>query len=455
MSIFISGRPLPSIAQLGRHSQHVLGFIDGGRAWLQWAIESRQNRYSFEDETSLLDAVQRGLHGCGMTWLPNVGLQVSPIKLLSLGFDDREVLRRQEQDEAHPAMAQQVQQVLARHRLLTATALASYRPFLAAIGVASAPLLQQLDFRDALRLHQLAAEQQGAGDAGESLAEAARFALQHACNPAEFVDYFRFYQHLHPTASSSERRLAYAGNALTAVLPVLFGCLEGIQLSRLPGPAEVSTAIETTLLAGRTMGYPRLSLAAQQMAALLGKDPDQAPDRERVGALALQHFRAAQAFVADHPVGHGQLGQDGASILFVVEASREQALVQVEDNVVNLLDYRRMLRFADSETVADARPALTASDDLNTAATSTPSGAPTMTFPIPPDDRTAVARAAGKSPMQIAQELADAAIAASEEGVRSAMEVLQRAVEEANEAVRRAEEQAEQAVKRANEASGP
>jgi Xaa-Pro aminopeptidase len=55
--------------------------------------------------------------------------------------------------------------------------------------------------------------------------------------------------------------------------------------------------------------------------------------------------------------------------------------------------------------------------------------------------------------MEIAQELADAAMAASEEGIRAAMKVSQRAVEAAAEAARRADEAAEQAVQRAAEAN--
>jgi len=84
---------------------------------------------------------------------------------------------------------------------------------------------------------------------------------------------------------------------------------------------------------------------------------------------------------------------------------------------------------------------------------SSPAGAPTMTFPTPLPGKPTPAHPAGRTPMEIAQELADAAMAASEEGIRAAMKVSQRAAEAAAEAARRADEAAEQAVQRAAEAN--
>lgn len=59
-----------------------------------------------------------------------------------------------------------------------------------------------------------------------------------------------------------------------------------------------------------------------------------------------------------------------------------------------------------------------------------------------------------KTPMEIAQELADAAMAASEEGIRAAMAASQRAIEAANEAAQQADAAAEAAVRRATEVNG-
>ncbi|MGF6416816.1 hypothetical protein ABH900_000277 [Stenotrophomonas sp. AN71] len=79
-----------------------------------------------------------------------------------------------------------------------------------------------------------------------------------------------------------------------------------------------------------------------------------------------------------------------------------------------------------------------------------PEGVPEMTFPTP---LPTPGRPGGKTPMEIAQELAEAAMAASEEGIRAAMAVSQQAMEAANEAARRAELAAEEAVRQAAEAN--
>ncbi|OCK47784.1 hypothetical protein BA766_06975 [Stenotrophomonas maltophilia] len=350
MSVFINGRTTPQTSQLGPRSRHVLGLIDGGHQWLQWAIDSPEHRYSFADEGALLDGIQQGLHGSRLAWLPQVGLQVSPIKLLSLDNDDLDVLRRQEHGEHNRLLANEVQEVLDKYDLLTNTALMTFRPFLAAIGAGTAPLLQQLDFREALQLHELASEQRGAADAGETQAEAARFALLHARRPIEFVDYFHFYRLVASGGGSAERRIEDATELLRALLPMLFGSLDGPQLPQLPSPEQVRSAIAATLDAQRQIGYPRISLAAQQAALCLDRGAGDLLGQAHAHLRSRVHRQldAAQAFLKEHPVAGGRLGQDGASVQFRIEGRHQEARVQVEDNVITLLGYRRFLADAGS-----------------------------------------------------------------------------------------------------------
>jgi ABC-type branched-subunit amino acid transport system substrate-binding protein len=82
-----------------------------------------------------------------------------------------------------------------------------------------------------------------------------------------------------------------------------------------------------------------------------------------------------------------------------------------------------------------------------------PEGVQAMTFPTPLPPHPKPVHPSGKTPMEIAQELAEAALAASEEGIRAAMAVSQQAIEAANEAARRADQAAEEAVRRAAEAN--
>lgn len=349
MSVFIDGRSIPHLGQLGPRTRRVLHFIDGGHYWLQWAIDSHEHRYMFADEGAMLDGVQQGLHGSRMTWLPQAGLQVSPIKLLSLGNDELDVLRQLEMGPSSSPLVNETHAVLTRHGLLSNTQLEAFRPFLVAVDAGDAPLLRQLDFRESLALYQLAAEQGSAGQATEAQAEAARFALLHARRPIEFADYYRFYQRVHPTGSSSELRMERATHALQTLLPMLFGYLDGPQLPSLPSPDQVRAAIAETLAANRQIGYARISLAAQQVALFLNDGSGLPPDGERLREATRRQLRSAQVFLNEHPVARGQLGQDGASLLFAIDGSKEQARVQVEDNVITLQDYRRIRHFTHDE----------------------------------------------------------------------------------------------------------
>ncbi|WP_295575350.1 hypothetical protein [uncultured Stenotrophomonas sp.] len=107
------------------------------------------------------------------------------------------------------------------------------------------------------------------------------------------------------------------------------------------------------------------------------------------------------------------------------------------------------------QIVADAQAALRHSlgDRRGGPSSLDPEGVPAMTFPIPRSPFPTMEHPGGKTPMQIAQELADAAMAASEEGIRAAMAAAEKAIEAANEAARLADEAAAEAVRRAAEAN--
>ncbi|MEG2805430.1 hypothetical protein [Stenotrophomonas sp.] len=344
MSLFIAGRSIPHAGLLSALCRQVLALIDGGPQWLQWAIDAHEHRYHFTDESMLLDGVQQGLHGARLMWLPSVGLQVGPIKLLSLGAEHVDALYRLEHGEHGSLLSDHVARLLATHALVTNAQMQACRPFLASIGAADAPLLQQLDFRDALAVYRLAHEHGASPDAAR--AEAASFALQQARRPTEFCDYYRFYLQATHAGSSVELRHERAAHTLQTLLPMLLGALDGPQLPQLPSPDEVRNAIGQTLASGRQVGYARISLAAQQCGLALH---GQALDHEFIRDAARRHMREAQAFLNDHPVHRGLLGQDGASVDFPIEASSQRALVRVEDNVITLAQYGRLLGYGGNE----------------------------------------------------------------------------------------------------------
>ena len=408
-------------------------------------------------KASLLGGVQQGLHGARMAWLPQAGLQIGPVKLLSLGQEDIDTLCRIEAGEDDRPASLRFHDLLSRHALLTNTALQAYRPFLASIGVADAPLFLQLDFHESRALCQLSSEQGTAMASDAPSAEAAGFALANARRPIEFCDYYRFYRTAPHTADSAEQRGLDAMYTLQLLLPNLFEMLDGAQLTHLPAPEEVDQAINATLASGRTVGFARISLAAQQLS--IGLPPAHLGE-QAVAEYARCRMRDVQALLGSHRVHSSRLGQDGASMHCLIEGKHGHAAVQVEDNSITLARYS-CPGIDDAALRHGRQPG--PPDDCRARATS----APVVRFPFPfpfPRRRPpyVVSDAASfapeahlphKSQMEIAQELVAAAMAATDEAVRRAMAVSQQAVEAANEAARCADAAAEEAVRRAHEAA--
>lgn len=460
MSLFVAGRSILHPHQLSPLGQRVLSLLDGGVPWVQWAMASTTQRYAFGDEGSLLDGVQQGLHGARMAWLPQAGLQIGPAKLLSLGQEDIDTLCRIEAGEDGHPLSLHFHDLLSRQALLTNTALQTYRPFLASIGVADAPLFLQLDFHESRALCQLASEQGTAMASDAPSAEAAGFALANARRPIEFCDYYRFYRTAPHTADSAEQRRLDAMYTLQLLLPNLFEMLDGAQLTHLPAPEEVDQAINATLASGRTVGFARISLAAQQLS--IGLPPAHLGE-QAVAEYARCRMRDVQALLGSHRVHSSRLGQDGASMHCLIEGKHGHAAVQVEDNSITLARYSRsgiddagqataanQTSHASQATAAPVQPRRPSSPSPSVSPS--PDGARPMSFPTPPPSPPE-AHLPHKSQMEIAQELVAAAMAATDEAVRRAMAVSQQAVEAANEAARCADAAAEEAVRRAHEAA--
>ncbi len=453
MSLFVAGRSILHPRQLSTLGQRVLFLLDGGVQWVQWAIASGMHRYQFGDEGSLLDAVQQGLHGARMAWLPQAGLQIGPITLLSLGQEDLDTLCRIEAGEDDAPLRLRFQDLLSRHALLTNTALQGFRPFLAGIGVADAPLFQQLDFHESLALCHLASEQATATASDGTRAEAAGFALANARRPIEFCDYYRFYRTAPHTADDAEERQLDATHTLHLLLPHLFEMLDRPQLTHLPAPGEVEQAINATLASGRTVGFSRISLAAQQLS--IGLPPARLAE-QAVVEHARCRMRNAQALLGGRRVNSGRLGQDGASMRCLIEGADGHAVVQVEDNSITLARYSPTRGDdAGEATVGDqARQptAAPAQPEPPSSSPPSPTGARAVSVPAPAPSPPE-AYVPPRSRMEIIQEMVDAAMAATDEAVRRAMECSQQAIEAAKEAERRADAAAEEAVRRAHEAA--
>jgi len=334
MTLSVAGRLLRSPRTLTEPAQLTLARIDGGTQWFEWASGSAQ-RYDFADERSLLDDVQQGLHGTSMLWLPRIGLQVGPAKLLTLALHELALIHNAESLGDSEALARRVRDVLAAHDLVTNAELASADAFLAELGVATAPLLQGLDFDDRMAVWRLAAADPQPAARAVSRREAADFALAQARSALEFCDYYRYYLQSAADGRSAAARRQATTEALDTLLPALFDALGGPRFDGSPTVDELPRALHSYLATGRAIGFPRLSLAAQQIA---GQVPGLGGDPDRLRRSVASVLQAAQALLGNASLQPGRLGQDGSSLQWLAQDGDRRVRLQFTGDVLTIAD---------------------------------------------------------------------------------------------------------------------
>ncbi|WKB55638.1 hypothetical protein [Eleftheria terrae] len=351
MTVSVAGRPIQQASMLSAPCQQSLAFVDGGLQWLAWAAAAPVPPYEFADETTLVGAVQQGLHASRFALLPRLGLKVSPVKLMTLDPADLGLLARAQAGDPDAVLATQLRRLCADYELLTAQDLAAGTALLGELGVATAPLFQGIDFDEALALYQLAAEAPAGGATSALRQEAAAFAVEQARTPLEFCDYHRMYLERAaalPATQGPDDRARAATATLHALLPLLLGSLDCPQVDGLPAPAEVDRAVSSWLARGRQVGFARISLAVLQIVQhthYSGEAHDGARDAVRL------YLQSAQAFLAANRLGKGRLGQDGATCLFTVEAGNLRAVLQVSSGgVISLRDFGTRLPAVTDDT---------------------------------------------------------------------------------------------------------
>ncbi|MBB5864013.1 hypothetical protein [Xanthomonas sp. 3058] len=336
MTVTVAGRLISMPSMLSALCRHALNFIDGGMQWLDWAMRSPGSRYDFSDESTLLDEVQQGLHASPFVLLPQLGLKVSPIKLMTLSLSDLNVLAQAETGENNAVLSAQLQRIFHDNALFTASDLGAGRSMLGELGIDTAAVFQALNFEDSLALRALAAEATPTTTTPAVQKEAAVFAVEQARTPLEFCDYYRFYLYYTAAQTTQDERAHAAVSGLQTLLPLLFPTLDCPQVERLPSPDEVERSVAEWLARGRQIGFARLSLAAQQIAqhtSYRGGDVNSARN-----ALQL-YLQSAQAFLVANRPTRGVLGQDGSSCMFSMQNDTMSALLQVSGGVISLRDF--------------------------------------------------------------------------------------------------------------------
>lgn len=340
MSVHIAGQLIQQPSGLSELGRLALAFVDGGLEWLRWALATPAARYEFADETALLSAVQQGLHAQPCTLLPHLGLEVSPVKLMTLGLGDLRTLAQAEgrDDEAAPdeTLAAQLRRVLNQHGLLLPADLRAGMAWLTPLGVAEAPVFQAPGLMAQVRLAELAVQAPLSERAAEPAfqQEAARFAVQQARTPHEFCDYFQLHQclaarnpaeALTPAACTQQ-----AGEAMQALLPLLFGSLDCPQVGELPSPGQVLSTVKQWLASGKRIGFSRLSEGLVQVVEYSVEHNAWKSAAGDANRRVIEMFhQAAQALLVSATARRGRMGQDGASCLFTLDSGAQQAQLQL------------------------------------------------------------------------------------------------------------------------------
>lgn len=311
MTLILAGQALEDMSALSEATQTGLGLIDGGEAWLDWAISSPSARYQFADESALLEGVQSGLHGSRLMLLPGLGLLIGPVALLALGASGVRTLAK---GEAAGKVTPSVAKLLSEANLLTVRELEAARAWLNQQGVADRPLFQALSLPDRIAMARQAGDDAETGDLAQP---ASAFAVALARTPAEFLDYRRLYLAVAgraPQATDAQRQ-QLAEQCVQGLRQALFGALDCPSFDGLPGPADVNEAVRTWLSSGRQLGFASLAAGARQIC-------------ERTAFVVAPSAAAAQAAVARYLASAGaaagsgtlagRLQQDGRSVRFQV-----------------------------------------------------------------------------------------------------------------------------------------
>ncbi|MDQ0462816.1 hypothetical protein QO010_000564 [Caulobacter ginsengisoli] len=320
MTLIIAGRPLEQADGLSETARTVLGLIDGGVNWVQWAIQAPNANYAFADETALVQGVQAGLHGRDAAFLPTLGLTVGPGRLMTLGLAQLTALAKAESSGKVPATARKI---LAAAGLLTAADLAAGTAWLAGQGIADAAVFAGADLTDRIALADLAAADKAEPALGR---EASAFAIAEARTPGEFADYRRLYLALaaRPGATTPGERQALARSSLDLLLPWMFTALDTPRISPVAW-SEVGPALEDWMRQGRRLGFHSAAAGARQIC----ENTAFAPDTNEAAALISSYLAGAAAVISTGPLPPAALGQDGQALSFRIEQGGKVAELSV------------------------------------------------------------------------------------------------------------------------------
>jgi hypothetical protein len=359
MTVKIANKPLNGPFGLSETGRRVLGLIDGGLQWLDYALGEQDTHYHFRDESAMVAAVQTGLHATRYILVDAIGLLVAPVKLMTMTPADVQMLQRAAIGEVK-SRNPDLLKLLAWHGLATQEDLTAGDALLGNLEVAPAPMFQAMDLDDRLALLRLARSpcivEPGTPDLR---LEAAAFAVTQAYSPQEFVDYFHtFIDHIAAVGEPGDtpaRRRERVQRAVYTLAPLMFQALDCPEVAGLVSPLEVEGAIIDWLMSGRQLGFLRVSQGVQQIVANTGFANE---DGLAAQLIVRDYLDRAQQLVRLQGIGRGAMGQDGATCLFPIVAPTQEAVIRLgPTGVITLAQFwwQRPLRAQNSAESGPSR----------------------------------------------------------------------------------------------------
>jgi hypothetical protein len=267
----VAGRRIETRANLSSKAAIILDMIPNGAAWLK-VIGTSRPLYSFNDEYEMLASIQAGLHGSPIVLLRRLGLSIHPEAFRPLDAEDIERLLHMETAESNNSVGMmRLKKTLAAHELWSENEFTIGDEFLKNVCVSAEPLFRTLSLADRIALFDLVNDSTSEVSLNQILQkEAANFAVAHAQNALEFVDFYRFFMVLasdrDASPSLASKRARFAETMMDSWISLLHNQLWCPTLVQPPAPEQMPRMIREWGVRGQRLGFPRLSAALAHVA---------------------------------------------------------------------------------------------------------------------------------------------------------------------------------------------
>lgn len=347
-AVAVGGQAIESASALAEKSRRILALIPSGLEWLTWAIADPSDVYGFADESSLVHAIQSGLHGDEPLLLRVPSLQVSVRRLLELRLEELSLIEALElQRGGNKAVDVKTKRMLAANDLWTQADLAVGHDF---VGDDLEPVFQSLSLADQVRLFDLVegSSTEAGLDAGIQ-GEAKAFALERAVAPSEFVDFYRFYIAVADGAGfgkkGTARRGKLAGELITALEPHLYGLLKCPYAAEELTPTAMMRMVREWLGLGKVLGFPRVSHGLCEVIRYGGADT---LDPKAAEASVASYVEGMRTLLLTGEPSSSELSQDGLTRIFRVDSDSAHGEVAHREHLA-LLTIERLQKHNSTE----------------------------------------------------------------------------------------------------------